>query len=73
MLIRPPSETWLAAPPRTRAPSHLIPWLTDPSSLTARIREEAASLGFTRFGISGVELGDDESHLRRWLDGRLRV
>ncbi|ENO79428.1 chorismate--pyruvate lyase family protein [Thauera sp. 63] len=38
MLIRPPSETWLAAPPRTRAPSHLIPWLTDPSSLTARIR-----------------------------------
>src|SRR5690606_18104630 len=34
----PSSETWLAAPPRARAPSHLIPWLTDPSSLTARIR-----------------------------------
>ncbi len=33
----------------------------------ARIRDEAAALGFTRLGVSGVELGDDETHLRRWL------
>ncbi|RMH93007.1 tRNA epoxyqueuosine(34) reductase QueG [Lysobacter pythonis] len=39
----------------------------DIALLTTRIREEAASLGFTRFGISGVALGEDESHLRSWL------
>ena len=45
-----------------------MPPNADIDTLTARIREEAASLGFTRFGISGVELGEDESHLRRWLN-----
>ncbi|AXA83824.1 tRNA epoxyqueuosine(34) reductase QueG [Lysobacter oculi] len=39
----------------------------DIDTLSARIRDEAAALGFTRFGISGVALGDDESHLRNWL------
>ena len=39
----------------------------DIDTLIARIRDEAAALGFTRFGISGVALGDDESHLRSWL------
>ena len=39
----------------------------DIDTLIARIRDEAAALGFTRFGISGVALGDDESHLRNWL------
>ena len=37
-------------------------------TLTSRIREEAMALGFTRFGISGIELGEDEGHLRSWLD-----
>ncbi len=39
----------------------------DPVAVAARLRELAAGLGFQRFGISGVELGDDEEHLRDWL------
>lgn len=39
----------------------------DIDALIPRIREEAAALGFTRFGISGIALGEDESHLRDWL------
>ena len=35
--------------------------------LIARIREEAQALGFTRFGVSGIELDEDASHLRSWL------
>ncbi len=31
-------ETWLPRPPRTTVPLALRPWLTDPGSLTARIR-----------------------------------
>ncbi|ATE61278.1 chorismate--pyruvate lyase family protein [Thauera sinica] len=31
-------ETWRPAPPRAGVPSALIPWLTDPASLTSRIR-----------------------------------
>lgn len=39
----------------------------DIDALIPRIREEAAALGFTRFGISGIALGEDETHLRDWL------
>ncbi|PJK08127.1 tRNA epoxyqueuosine(34) reductase QueG [Lysobacteraceae bacterium NML120232] len=35
--------------------------------LVEYIRAEALRLGFTRFGISGVELPEDEAHLRNWL------
>lgn len=38
MRIRPRCETWLPVPPRSVVPMRLRPWLTDPSSLTARIR-----------------------------------
>lgn len=31
-------ETWRPAPPRASVPATLIPWLTDPDSLTSRIR-----------------------------------
>lgn len=31
-------ETWLTHPPRATVPAALRPWLTDPASLTARIR-----------------------------------
>lgn len=31
-------ETWLRRPPRATVPAALRPWLTDPGSLTARIR-----------------------------------
>ncbi|PJK00307.1 tRNA epoxyqueuosine(34) reductase QueG [Lysobacteraceae bacterium NML03-0222] len=36
--------------------------------LVERIRDQAMQLGFSRFGISGIELGEDAEHLRRWLD-----
>ena len=39
----------------------------DPAALAARIRAMAREAGFQRCGIAGVELGDDEHHLRDWL------
>ena len=38
MLIRLHRETWLPRPPRTTVPPALMSWLTDPSSLTARVK-----------------------------------
>jgi epoxyqueuosine reductase len=39
----------------------------DPSALAARIKALARDAGFQRCGIAGVDLGDDETHLRDWL------
>ena len=39
----------------------------DIEQLIARIREEAATLGFTRFGVSGIAVDEDAGHLRTWL------
>jgi epoxyqueuosine reductase len=39
----------------------------DPSALAAGIKALARDAGFQRCGIAGVELGDDETHLRDWL------
>ncbi|WP_434025913.1 tRNA epoxyqueuosine(34) reductase QueG [[Pseudomonas] boreopolis] len=39
----------------------------DPHRAAARIRALAREAGFQRCGISGVELGEDEAHLRSWL------
>ncbi|MCC8363545.1 tRNA epoxyqueuosine(34) reductase QueG [Lysobacter sp. A6] len=36
-------------------------------ALAARIRTLARELGFQRVGIAGVDLADDEGHLRDWL------
>ena len=36
-------------------------------ALASRIRALAQAAGSQRFGISGVELADDELHLRDWL------
>lgn len=38
-----------------------------PAALADRIRTLARAAGFQRVGISGIELGDDEAHLRDWL------
>ncbi|MBC9072596.1 chorismate lyase [Thauera sp. CAU 1555] len=38
MYTRLQRETWLRHPPRATVPAALRPWLTDPGSLTARIR-----------------------------------
>lgn len=39
MDLRPDHGRWKAAPARATVPPSLIPWLTDPASLTARIRQ----------------------------------
>ena len=39
----------------------------DPAAMAARVRELARELGFQRCGIAGIELGQDEEHLRDWL------
>ncbi|ENO83939.1 chorismate--pyruvate lyase family protein [Thauera linaloolentis] len=52
MLPRPYRETWQSSPPRATVPPALIPWLTDPSSLTARIRRRCV-----RFGVQVLYQG----------------
>ncbi len=39
----------------------------DPHALAARVRVLARQAGFQRCGISGIELAQDEQHLRDWL------
>ncbi|KAF1695688.1 tRNA epoxyqueuosine(34) reductase QueG [Pseudoxanthomonas koreensis] len=39
----------------------------NPAAVARRVRELARESGFQRCGISGVELGEDEDHLRDWL------
>ena len=39
----------------------------DYGALATRVRELAREFGFQRCGITGVELGEDEAHLRDWL------
>ncbi|KRA50934.1 epoxyqueuosine reductase [Pseudoxanthomonas sp. Root65] len=41
--------------------------LPDPVVLATRVRTLAREFGFQRCGIAGIELGDDERHLRDWL------
>lgn len=44
-----------------------IPTLPDPEAVAARLKALAIEAGFQHCGISGVELGEDEAHLRDWL------
>ena len=39
----------------------------DPAALARRVRSSARELGFQRCGIAGIELAEDEAHLRDWL------
>ncbi len=41
--------------------------LPDPAVLAHRVRTLAREFGFQRCGIAGIELGEDERHLRDWL------
>lgn len=43
------------------------PIAIDATALAAHIRDLAREAGFQRMGISGIELGEDEAHLRSWL------
>ena len=45
----------------------LPPSSPDPTLLARRVRELAREFGFQRCGISGIELAEDEAHLRDWL------
>lgn len=49
-----------AAPLPTMTPA-------DPLAMVARVRALAREFGFQRCGIAGIELGEDEDHLRDWL------
>lgn len=50
-----------ASPPQPASPP------PDYAALAQRVRELARGFGFQRFGIAGIELGQDETHLRDWL------
>lgn len=50
-------------PDETREPARV-----DAAALATSIKQWARELGFADVGISGVELADDEQHLKRWLD-----
>ena len=39
----------------------------DPTAVARRVRALAREFGFQRCGIAGIELGEDERHLRDWL------
>ena len=47
------------SPPPATSPDYAV--------LATRIRELAREFGFQRCGIAGIELGQDEAHLRQWL------
>ncbi|MCD9029968.1 tRNA epoxyqueuosine(34) reductase QueG [Luteimonas sp. BDR2-5] len=38
-----------------------------PAAIAARVKAIAGDMGFQRCGIAGIELGEDEAHLRDWL------
>ena len=40
----------------------------DPYALAQRIRALVRDAGFQRCGITGIDLGEDEGHLRAWLE-----
>ncbi|MBO9874110.1 MULTISPECIES: tRNA epoxyqueuosine(34) reductase QueG [Xanthomonas] len=42
--------------------------IADPHAAAARIRALAHTFGFQRCGIAGIELQQDEAHLRDWLE-----
>ena len=48
-----------------QAPSAKASPSCDPHAIAARIRMLAREAGFERCGIAGIELGEDEEHLRR--------
>lgn len=40
---------------------------SEPQALRAGLAARAVELGFSRIGITGIDLADDEAHLRNWL------
>lgn len=56
-----PRECWLSRPPRATTPPRLIPWLTDPGSLTARIRARCGRFGVRVLGQRLAPVHRDEA------------
>ncbi len=52
--------------PHTRSPAPAAQSI-DPPALASLIKRWGEELGFQQVGIAGIELGDDEAHLREWL------
>lgn len=50
MITRLHRETWLSRPPRATVAPALMPWLTDPSSLTARVKSRCNEFGVELLG-----------------------
>ncbi|HEU0152615.1 MAG TPA: tRNA epoxyqueuosine(34) reductase QueG [Arenimonas sp.] len=42
--------------------------MPDLATLADRIKTWSRELGFQQLGVAGIALGEDEAHLRRWLD-----
>ena len=42
--------------------------MPDLAALADRIKTWSRELGFQQLGVAGISLGEDEAHLRRWLD-----
>ena len=42
--------------------------LNSPDEWSSAIKQWGLELGFQQVGISGVQLGDDEQHLKKWLE-----
>lgn len=63
MLHRPSRETWLARPPRAGIPPRLRPWLTDPASLTTRIRARCGAFRVQVLRQCAANLAPDECRL----------
>jgi len=55
----------MSAVPLPPLPAGPLP--ADPHALAARVRVLAREAGFQRCGISGIDLAQDEQHLRDWL------
>jgi chorismate lyase len=71
MHTRPHRETWLSCPPRATVPAALRPWLTDPSSLTARIRARCANFRVRVLAQRLKRPNRDEAHLLGLRPGEL--
>lgn len=57
----------MSQPPSAVAPLSRATHPPDPAALAARIRTLVREAGFQRCGITGIDLGEDEGHLRDWL------
>jgi len=54
--------------PTGRSPLQRQPTPADLQALAHKIRQWACELGFQQLGITGVDPGEHEAHLQRWLD-----